>query len=218
MPKLTIQILKREAQRFSQAESNHREKSLFGVTDGKAVGAYLEHKFRNYLRAKYDFEEGSSASGIDFPGLQVDMKVTSVAQLESDYPFRTAEQRIYGLEHSLLIFVYERSVNRKSKTIGLNISHILFLTPNKTGDFQTTTGIRDVLKNDGNKDDLTAFMFDSRLLFDETEAGRLADEILSNPPQTGFLMTSNDLRWRLKYFGMLEQAGQGYEDVFIYKA
>ncbi len=36
MPKLTIQLLKREARKFSQAESGHREKSLFGVTDGKA--------------------------------------------------------------------------------------------------------------------------------------------------------------------------------------
>jgi hypothetical protein len=44
MPKLTLEILKREAQDFSRAESRHREKSLFGITDGKAGGTYLQHK------------------------------------------------------------------------------------------------------------------------------------------------------------------------------
>ena len=146
------------------------------------------------------------------------MKVTSVAQLEAGYPYKSVKQKIYGLEYSILVFVYEKSVNRRSKTIGLNISHVLFITPNRTADFQATIGIRDVLRNDGNKDDLTAFMFDRRLLFDATAAGKLADEILSNPPHMGFLMTSNDLRWRLKYFGMFEQAGQMQEDVLIYKA
>ena len=64
MPKLTIEVLKREAQEFSPSESRHKEKSLFGITNGKAVGTYLEHKFKNYLRGKYDFEEGSSAKGV----------------------------------------------------------------------------------------------------------------------------------------------------------
>ena len=69
MPILTTDILIREAQEFSYSESSHKEKSLFGITDGKAVGTYLEHKFKEYLRAKYNFEEGNSASGIDFPVL-----------------------------------------------------------------------------------------------------------------------------------------------------
>ena len=218
MPKLTIETLKQEAQAFSQIESHHKEKSLFGITDGKAVGTYLEHKFKDHLRNKYDFEEGNSASGIDFPALNVDIKFTGIVQPELDYPFKSARQRIYGLGYSLLVFVYEKSVNRKSKTTNLYISHILFLTPDKTGDFQMTQGIIDILKNDYYKDDLTAFMFDSRLLFDESEVGKLADEILSTPPKMSFVMTSDDLRWRLRYFGMLERGGEMYDDILIYKA
>jgi len=39
MPKpLTIALLQKEATAFAKAESKHAEKSLFGVTDGKAVG------------------------------------------------------------------------------------------------------------------------------------------------------------------------------------
>ena len=74
---LTVEILRSEATTFSQAESRHLEPLLYGVTDGKAVGTYLEQKFRLYLKERYDFVEGNSASGIDFPGLFVDIKVTS---------------------------------------------------------------------------------------------------------------------------------------------
>ena len=63
MTPLTIDLLCHEAEEFSAAESQHAESSLFGVTDGKAVGTYLEHKFRLHLQARYEFEEGNSANG-----------------------------------------------------------------------------------------------------------------------------------------------------------
>ncbi|HZL38031.1 MAG TPA: hypothetical protein VFC78_22135 [Tepidisphaeraceae bacterium] len=81
MPQLTIPVLCAEAAKFSVAESTYPEPSLYGVTDGKAVGTYLEHKFRAYLGANYRFSPCNSAMGVDFPDIQVDMKVTSVRQL-----------------------------------------------------------------------------------------------------------------------------------------
>jgi hypothetical protein len=89
-PLLTLNALKREAHTFARIESAHREPALYGVTDGKAVGTYFEHKFRAYLREQYDFEEGNSASGVDFPQLEVDMKVTSIRQPQSSCPYRSA--------------------------------------------------------------------------------------------------------------------------------
>lgn len=62
---LTIQTLKDEAMVFARLESSHDEPALFGVTDGKAVGTYLEHKFQEYLIQKYTYVFGSSAKGID---------------------------------------------------------------------------------------------------------------------------------------------------------
>jgi hypothetical protein len=47
-------ILLQEAAQFAAIESSHREDSLFGVTDGKAVGTYLEHKFQNFLSQQYE--------------------------------------------------------------------------------------------------------------------------------------------------------------------
>jgi len=100
-PRLTLEILKTEAKVFAEIESAHQEPSLFGVTDGKAVGTYFEHKFRSYLRERFEFEEGSSASGIDFPELGIDMKVTSIRQPQSSCPFKSARQKIYGLGYCL---------------------------------------------------------------------------------------------------------------------
>ena len=43
---LTLETLRSEAIVFTKAESKYPEPSHFGVTDGKAVGTYLEHKFQ----------------------------------------------------------------------------------------------------------------------------------------------------------------------------
>ena len=87
---LSIQELQNEANIFANAESQHKEPALFGVTDGKAIGTYLEHKFQAYLHTKYTYVEGSSAKGIDFPRLMVDMKVTKITQPQSSCPFKSA--------------------------------------------------------------------------------------------------------------------------------
>ena len=67
--KLTIAKLKKAAREFCKSESKHRNKDLFGVTDGKAVGTYIEHKFQTYLEEYYIYEKGSSAKGIDLPDI-----------------------------------------------------------------------------------------------------------------------------------------------------
>jgi len=206
-PKLTLEILKVEAQTFAGIESAHREPLLYGVTDGKAVGTYFEHKFRSYLREKYDFEEGSSASGIDFPELEVDMKVTSIRQPQSSCPFKSARQKIYGLGYSLLVFVYEKTDEPQTATGNLNVLHTIFVSKERTADFQTTTGLRRILENEGNKDDIMAFIEERRLPVDEIEASAIADEILSNPPEVGYLTISNALQWRLQYGRVIEKAG-----------
>ena len=107
-------MLQDEAKIFSEQESQHAEPLLFGVTDGKAIGTYLEHKFKAYLLQKYTYVSGSSAKGIDFPELMVDMKVTSIKQPQSSCPFKSARQKIFGLGYSLLVFVYLSAERRPS--------------------------------------------------------------------------------------------------------
>lgn len=207
-PKLSVNLLCNEAKRFSQAESSHDEKSIYGVTDGKAVGTYFEHKFQAYLKERYEYEQGSSAKGIDFPVLGVDMKVTSIKQPQSSCPYRNARQKIYGLGYSLLVFVYNKQDNRAKRTARLDVLHTIFIEADYTGDYQTTTGIRRILGNNGNKDDLLAFIQERMLPVEEVQASQIADEILKRPPTIGYLTISNALQWRLQYSRVIEQAGK----------
>ncbi|MBN2217605.1 MAG: hypothetical protein JW719_09545 [Pirellulales bacterium] len=205
-PRLTVEMLKTESCRFAQIESAHHEPLLYGVTDGKAVGTYFEHKFRFYLQEKYGFAEGNSASGIDFPDLEVDMKVTSVRQPQSSCPFKSARQKIYGLGYSLMVFVYEKTDDPRSQTGNLNVVHTIFINKERTADFQTTTGLRRILENEGNKDDLVAYLEERRLPVDEIAALTIAEEILDHPPEIGYLTISNALQWRLQYGRVIEKA------------
>lgn len=208
MPKLAVESLRKEAAVFSAAESRHAEKSLFGVTDGKAVGTYLERKFKAYLQEKYEFESGNSASGIDFPNLLVDIKVTSVHQPQSSCPFQSARQKIYGLGYSLLVFIYEKTDNARKQTASLKILHTIFVNADRTADFQTTKGILQIVANEGNRDDVIAFLLDKNLPVDDIEVNKIADEIIGNPPRQGYLTISNALQWRLQYGRIIEQAGR----------
>lgn len=205
-PTLTIENLCAAAARFAVIESLHNEPSLYGVTDGKAVGTYLEHKFTAYLTESYAYEPGNSALGIDLPALNVDIKVTSIKQPQSSCPFRSANQKIFGLGYHLLIFVYDKYDNPDSKTGKLAMQHTVFVDKSRTADFQTTKGINDILERDGNADDLMAFMMERNLPVDEIGANQLAIKILETPPNQGYLTISNALQWRLQYSRVIQQA------------
>jgi hypothetical protein len=206
--KLTVKLLCKEANVFAKTESDHKEPSIFGVTDGKAVGTYLEHKFQLFLGKKYIFDGGSSAKGIDFPELNIDIKVTSIKQPQSSCPFRNARQKIFGLGYSILLFVYEKNDDQNTKTAKLNILHSIFIEAERTADYQITTGILEIIKNNGNNDDIVAFMQAHLLPVEEIQAMQIAEEILKNPPKTGYLTISNALQWRLQYNRVIEQAGK----------
>lgn len=206
-PILTVPLLLEEARIFSEQESAHPEPTIFGVTDGKAIGTYLEHKFQAHLESKYVHAPGNSASGIDLPGLAVDLKVTSIRQPQSSCPFKHAKQKIYGLGYSLLVFVYDKADNPADRTAILNIQHTIFVHAAQTGDFQMTRGLREILAREGNEDDLVAFMQDKMLPVDEIEARRIAQELLASTPEQGYLTISNALQWRLQYGRVIAQAG-----------
>jgi hypothetical protein len=214
---LTIEALCAEAGVFSEAESQHLEPQLYGVTDGKAIGTYLEQKFRIYLKEKYTFLEGNSASGIDFPELLVDVKVTSIKQPQSSCPFKSARQKIYGLGYSLIIFVYEKTDDNENRTANLKILHTIYVSAERTADFQMTRGIRSILDNEGNRDDLIAFIMDKHLPVDDIEAENIANEIMINPPAQGFLTISNALQWRLQYGRVIDRAGQAEGIIIVYR-
>lgn len=209
MPKpLTVPLLQREASSFAKAQSKHAEPSLFGVTDGKAVGTYLEHTFQTHLQSRYTYGRDNSAKGIDFPELGVDIKVTSTRQPQSSCPFKSARQKVYGLGYSLLVFVYDKRDDERTRTGRLDLQHTIFVQKEQTADFQTTTGLRRLIENKANRDDVLAFFQERMLPMDDVEADSLADEVLRDPPEIGYLTVSNALQWRLQYGRVIEQAGK----------
>ena len=94
-PVLTFDTLLEEAKVFAQAESIYPEPTLYGVTDVKAIGTYVEHTFKEYPTTKYICISGNSGSGIDLPELGIDIKVTSITQPQSSCPFKSARQKIF---------------------------------------------------------------------------------------------------------------------------
>ncbi len=213
---LSVDSLIEEAAAFADALSSFQEPTLYGVTDGKAVGTYIEHGFRAYLQRSYAFEMGNSASGIDFPGLGVDLKVTSVKQPQSSCPFKSAQQKVYGLGYDLLVFVYEKTDDPVTQTANLAVQHVIYIDDDHTADYVTSRGVLAVLKNGGNEDDLIAFMHDRNLPIDDIGATALARRILVDPPTQGYLTISNALQWRLQYGRAITSAGtvSGVRKVF----
>lgn len=206
--KLTKAKLIQEAKIFAPSHSKMTFSEMYGVTDGKAVGTFIEHKFREFLAEKYEFILGSSAKGIDFPRIGVDIKVTSIKQPQSSCPYRSVRQKIYGLGYDLLVFVYEKTDDHKNKTGRLNFLHTIFVEKEFTADYQTTKGMLQILENNGNIDDLVAFMHDRNLPLDDIEAIEIAEELLKKKPEQGYLTISNALQWRLQYGRVIQVAGQ----------
>ena len=199
---LTIDYLITEARRFSQIMSSQNHTELIGVTDGKAVGTYVEHHFQNYLRERYSMTVGSSASGIDLPSVNTDIKTTSITQPQSSCPFKSARQKIFGLGYNLLVFVYSKHDTHNSCT--LQITHCTFIEADRTADYTITALIRRMLSVNANKEDIIALLNDKNVPGDEITYNDLAEEILEFPPNQGSLTISNALQWRLQYKRVIE--------------
>ena len=209
MNTLTVRRLKTAAKNFARRFSASPIAALYGVTDGKAVGTFVEHAFFDLLGERYSYARGSSASGIDFPELDIDTKVTSIRQPQSSCPFREASQKVYGLGYHLLVFVYEKTDDQASRTSRLTFQHVIFVSRERTADYQTTYGLREILRRNGNKDDVKAFLEERNLPLDEIGREGLADRILAEPPHMGYLTISNALQWRLQYGRAIEVATKG---------
>lgn len=197
--RLTISLLIEESKNFCDIMSKKNHTELFGATDGKVVGTYIEHEFKKFLKATYEFAEGNSAKGIDLPdeNILTDIKVTSVSQPQSSCPYESARQKIFGLGYNLLVFVY-----RKIDTVDtctLKFLNCTFVEKSRTADFTLTKRLREMLNDGANKEDIVAFLYDRNVPGDEITLENRAEEILNTPPPQGYLTISNAFQWRLQY-------------------
>ena len=199
--KLTIEKLIEEAQLFCLEQSKFQHKELYGVTDGKAVGTLIEHKFQSHLNDKYEVLVGSSARGIDLPSddILTDIKVTSIKQPQSSCPFKDAKQKIFGLGYNLLVFVYDKTDDPTTQTAILNFVSCSFVHKERTADYTTTFRLREMIKDGANEADIIAYLQDKNIPADEITLAKVAEQILQSTPEQGYLTISNALQWRLQY-------------------
>jgi hypothetical protein len=171
------------------------------VTDGKAVGTLIEHKFQTRLQEKYELTAGSSAKGIDLPSddILTDIKVTSIKQPQSLCPFKDAKQKIFGLDYNLLVFLYDKTDDLKNQVAILNFVSCSFISKERTADYTTTYRLREMVSEKANEADITGYLQDKNLPADDITLGGIAKQILETPPQQGYLTISNALQWRLQY-------------------
>ena len=216
---LTLKTLINEANTFSTLESKKTHPKLLGISDGKAIGTYIEHEFKNYLKRKYEFNVGSSAKGIDFPDphLNTDLKTTSIKRPQSSSPFKSIDQKIYGLGHNLLLFIYKKQdINNKCY---LNFKHCIFLESEKTGDYDLTKNLRRIIQNGADEKEIINLLKIKNIPGDEDYLENLAKKILLNPPKQGYLTISNAFQWRLKYSNAIKlkdqiNGAQYYEELY----
>ena len=197
--KLTIPKLFSATKEFCVSEGKRNFPELIGVTDGKAVGTFVEHRLKKYLSERYDVIVGNSASGIDFPSpdINTDMKVTSVKQPQSSCPYKSSRQKIFGLGYNLLILVYNKKDTES--TCCLNFLNCTFIDKTRTADFTVTKRLIEMLKDGANRADIIAYFEDRNIPGDEITLDQLADEVMQNGVPQGYLTISNALQWRLQY-------------------
>ena len=210
-PALNHEILISEARKFCLFLSETPQPSLYGVTDGKAVGTLVEQAFKQHLAGSYAFGIGSSANGIDLPDPHVltDIKVTSIRRPQSSCPFKDARQKIFELGYHLLLFVYDKTDDPASKTARLRFVSCAFIAKERTADYTTTHRLREMVADGANAEDIAAYLRYTYISTDEVTLNLLAEQVQKGLPEQGFLPTSNawlsinsteDLVWQSNFF------------------
>ena len=198
-PIFTTEKLVLAAKDFCEQESKKNHIELLGITDGKAVGTYIEHRFRHFLQLHFSIQSGNSAKGIDLPenNIQTDIKTTSITQPQSSCPFKNARQKVFGLGYNLLVFVYDKQDT--ATTCTLRFTHCTYIPKEKTADYTLTKHLRQMIIDGANKEDIIGFLQDRNVPGDDIILNELATEILNSMPEQGYLTISNALQWRLQY-------------------
>lgn len=111
-----------------------------------------------------------------------------------------------------MVFVYEKTDDTVTATARLTIRHAIFVSRERTGDYQTTRGLRELLARSANQDDIIAFLEERHLPLEEVGRTLLAERILREPPELGYLTVSNALQWRLQYGRVINAAASGEID------
>lgn len=211
---LTVKNLKIAAAEFAAYLSSIRVEEVVGITDGKAVGTFVEAAFKVYLRQFYFADNwGNAASGVDLPTINTDIKSTSIRQPQSSLPFKSARQKLYGLGYNLLVFVYEKDDDQDRNLV---LRSVDFVDAEHTGDYRLSKYVINALAEGSYEDEIFAIFEDMKLPGDEIVYNQLVEEVMQHAPEQGYLTISNALQWRAQYRRVIDVAGtvEGVEKIY----
>lgn len=183
---------------------------LFQVTDGKKIGTYIERECKSYLEQRTGLTmEGSAALGKDLPLFNIDIKTTSAVQPQSSSPYRSLDEKIFGLPYNVLLFIYRKE--DKEGYARLEILRCCYVPKELTGDYSTTRLARELRDKYLRKEigvDAIIGRLEEKLGITEVEdlnvTPGIVQRIIDNPPAPGVLTISFALQWRLQYGRMKE--------------
>lgn len=217
LPEITLELFHEAATEYADYLVETPWPDLYGASDGKAVGTAVEARFKEFLQERFNLPVGNAARGIDFPSINLDLKVTSARQPQSSSPFRSATQKIYGLGYNLLVVVYIKRDVHEEQTAYLDIQNVIYIDMTRTGDYTLTKEIRSIIENvDGGAysdeiavEELDALLENKNVPLDDASRRALAERLLDDVPEQGVLTISNALQWRLQYARAISMATTG---------
>ncbi len=184
---------------------------LFQVTDGKRIGTYIERECKTYLEEHTGLQIGGSAAlGKDLPLFNIDIKATSIAQPQSSSPYRSIDEKIFGLPYNILLFIYCKE--DLDGYAWLDILRCCYIPREYTGDYSATRLARQLreryLKKEIGVDEFIQRL-EIKLGIAEAEdlniTPGMIQRIIDNPPAPGALTISLALQWRLQYSRMKDE-------------
>ena len=146
-----------------ESQSRHFVESLSSVLigedwtslDGKTIGTGVELLFKDFLVSRgFHFVSGNAASGLDFPELLVDVKVSRDKKPQHSCPFRSIEQKVYGLGYGLLLFTYGREPGEN----GIRMKKVRYIPREETSDRRVTTRLHALLSSGADFRDIQMFL------------------------------------------------------------
>lgn len=204
---LSVEDVIQESKECLSFNQNIKTKKLFGINDGKTLGTHIENIFFDYLENKgYLFKRGNPSKGIDFPELDIDIKSNSSTRSKygTSSPFRSFEQKIYGMGYSIVLFIYDKIDIYEEKTATLSLKEVFFIDKEDTADKKTTSEILEVINNGGTEKDMINVLIQNKILLDLDSLKTLSHKLFLNPPKPGLLSINDVLQWNISYNKSLE--------------
>lgn len=179
--------------------------TLKGVTDGKAIGTYIEQACRKFVSERSMLPaSGSSALGQDLPQFNADVKATFLKQPQSSSPFHSIEEKIFGLPYNLLLFVHTKTDSPDGARIELH--RVSYIPKELTADHRTSklaVELAGQIKTGEVSKDEARQTLRENLSLEEGSDIQVTDKIMErltkSPPQIGVITITFALQWRLNY-------------------